>query len=261
MSILPLSIARVSNLLQTSVATQNIDGTQAQLVQIEQELATGKAVNQVSDNPSSAVVIQQIQKTLDYSTQYSSNITQATSQLNEAESQLGNVTTLLTQAQSIASANVASTTSASARASAATVVDSIYNQIVTLANQQFGGNYLFGGENAQNAPYNASAGGIQFQGTTSTLTNTVQTGAQLSFQVSGDQVFGGLSASISAGTNLSPELQTTDRLSDLAGATGKGVSLGSIQIGNGTTNTTVNLSEPTRLRMWFPISTRQGLRE
>lgn len=45
MSVLPLSIARVSNLLQTSTATQNIDGTQAELIQLEQELSTGKAVN------------------------------------------------------------------------------------------------------------------------------------------------------------------------------------------------------------------------
>jgi flagellar hook-associated protein 3 len=241
MSVLPLSIARVSNLLQTSVATQNIDGTQAQLLQVEQELSTGKAVNQVSDNPSAAVVIQQLQKTLNYSSQYSSNITQATSNLNETESQLGNITTLLTQAQSIASANVASTTSAAARASAATVINSIYNQVVTLANQQYNGTYLFGGQNAQNAPYNTSAGGIQFVGTTGTLTNTVQSGSNLSFQVSGDEVFGGLSPAISAGTNLTPELQATDRLSDLAGATATGVTLGSIQISNGTTTTTVNL--------------------
>jgi len=242
MSILPLSIARVSNLLQTSVATQNIDGTQSQLVQIEQELSTGKAVNQVSDNPSAAVMIEQLQKTLNYSTQYSSNITAATSNLNETESQLGNVTTLLTQAQSIASANVASTTSASARAAAATVVNSIYNQILSIANTQYNGTYLFGGENAQNAPYNSSAGGIQFVGTTGTLSNTVQIGSNLSFQVSGNEVFGGLSDSISTGTNLSPELQATDRLSDLAGATGTGIQLGSIQISNGTTTTSVNLS-------------------
>lgn len=241
-SILPLSIARVSNLLQTSVATQNIESTQTQMLQVEQELSTGKAVNQPSDNPSAAVVIQQLQKTLDYSTQYSGNITQAQNGLNDTEAQLTNVTTLLTQAQSIASANVASTTSASARASAAAVVDSIYNQILTIANQQFGGTYLFGGENAQNAPYNASNGGVQFTGTTTTLSNFVEQNSQLSFQVSGDRVFGGLSQSISAGTNLSPELQATDRLSDLAGATGTGVTPGSIQIGNGTTTATVNLA-------------------
>jgi len=106
MVILPLQTARVSVLLQQSVATENIDNTQSQLLNIEQELTTGKQVNQPSDNPSSAAIIQQLQKTLDYSAQYSTNITLGSNQLKQVDSTLGNITTLLTQAQSIASANV-----------------------------------------------------------------------------------------------------------------------------------------------------------
>jgi flagellar hook-associated protein 3 FlgL len=243
MSVLPLSIARVSTLLETSVSTQNIDSTQAQLVQLEQELSTGKRVSQISDDPSAAIVIQTLQKTLDYSTQYSSNISQEQSQLNETDSQLGNITTLLTQAQSIASSNVNSTTSAQARASAATIVDSIYNQVLSTANTQFEGKYLFGGQNAQNAPYNSSSGGIEFTGTIATLSNTVATGESLGFQVNGNDVFGGLSPSISNGTNIAPQLDATTRISDLTGANNKNVSLGAITIGNGTTTATVDLSK------------------
>jgi flagellar hook-associated protein 3 FlgL len=239
--ILPQS-ARVSNLLQASIATQNINGTQNQLIQVEQELSTGKQVNQVSDNPSSSAIIEQLQKTLDYSTQYSSNITQGTSQLNEVDSTLGNITTLLTQAQSIASANASNTVSPSARGSAAVVVDNIYNQILSLSNQQFEGTYLFGTDDATSAPYNASSGGVQFTGSTTVLQNTISQGTNLSFQVSGQQVFGGESPSISTGTALSPELQATDLVSSLAGASGKGVTLGTIGIGNGTTTINVDLT-------------------
>ena len=242
MSSLPIGLSRVSQLMQGSIATQNIDSTQAQLTQLEQELSTGKAVNVASDNPSAAAMIQQLQKTLDYSTQYSTNISQATSTLSQTESSLGNITTLLTQAQSIASANVSDTTSADARGEAATVVDSIYSQIVTEANSQYEGTYLFGTDNATSAPYNQSAGGIEYVGSSTTLDNTFEQGTQLSFQASPTTVFGGESASISAGSTLNPELETDDRISDLAGATGKGVTLGSIQIGNGTATATVDLS-------------------
>ncbi len=228
--------------MQTNVATQNINSVQSQLVSVEEELSTGKAVNVASDNPSAAAVIQQLQNTLSYSTQYSTNISQATSQLNEADSTLGNITTLLTQAQSIASANVSDTVSASSRAQAATVVDSIYSQILSEANSQYNGTYLFGTDSATSAPYNQSAGGIEFVGSTTTLSNTFEPGTTLGFQANPAQIFGGESASVSTGTNLTPALQTTDRISDLAGATGKGVTLGSIQIGNGTTTATVNLS-------------------
>jgi len=242
MSSLPIGLSRVSNLMQASIATQNIDSTQAQLTQLEQELSTGKAVNVASDNPSAAAMIQQLQKTLSYSTQYSTNITQATSTLNQTESTLGNITTLLTQAQSIASANVSDTTSADARSEAATVVDSIYSQIATEANSQYEGTYLFGTDNATTAPYNQSAGGMEFVGSTTTLTNTFEQGTQLSFQADPTTVFGGESASISAGTTLNPALEANDRISDLAGATGQGVTLGSIQIGNGSATATVDLS-------------------
>ena len=242
MMVLPLSTTRVSNLTQGSVATVNIDNMQAQLTQIEQELSTGKAVNVASDNPSAAAMIQQLQKTLDYNTQYATNINQAGSGLKQTDATLGNITTLLTQAQSIASANVSNTVSAESRKQAASVVDSIYNQILTIANSQYQGTYLFGTSNATSAPYNQSGSGVEFVGSTKTLVNTFQQGTDLGFQVDPTQVFGGESPSISAGTNLSPDVQPTDRIIDLAGAVGKGVSMGSVQIGNGTIAATVDLS-------------------
>jgi flagellar hook-associated protein 3 FlgL len=244
---LPIQLDRVSNLLQSNVATQNIDSTQQSLINVEQELTTGKAVNQPSDNPSAAAVIQQLQKTLDYRTQYSTNITSGSDQLNEVGSTLGDVTTLITQAQSIASANVSSITSSDARASAATVVDSLYNQALSLANTSYEGNYLFGGTNAQNAPYTQTAAGTQYDGVNSTLSNTFEEATTLSFQVTGQQVFGGQSASVSAGTDISPSVAATDRISDLAGTTGNGVTLGTIQIGNGTTTTSVDLTNASSL--------------
>ena len=239
---LPLQLARVSNLLQSSVATQTIDSTQQSLLTLEQQLSTGKAVNQVSDNPSAAAVIEQLQKTLDYRTQYSTNISAGTDQLNEVDSTLGDVTTLLTQVQSVASANVSNTVSASARASAATVVDSIYNQALSIANKSYEGNYLFGADNAQTAPYKETAAGVQYDGATGTLSNTFEEDTTLSFQVNGQQVFGGQSGSVSTGTDISPTIAATDRITDLNGATGQAVKLGTILIGNGTTTTSVDLS-------------------
>jgi flagellin-like hook-associated protein FlgL len=54
MSTISSQIIRVSNLLQTAASTQAIDQTQQQLLQIQNELSTGKQVNQPSDNPSAA---------------------------------------------------------------------------------------------------------------------------------------------------------------------------------------------------------------
>ena len=242
MSTVSLQTVRISNLFQGSLATQTINDTQQQLVEVEQELSTGKAVSQPSDNPSSAAVIEQLQKTIDYRAQYSTNITQGSSQLSEVDSTLGSLTALLTQAQSIASQNASSTVSAEARTSAAAVIDSIYSQSLTMANGQYEGTYLFGADTATTAPFVATAAGVQFAGTASTLSNTFDQGTDLNFQVSAAAAFGGSSPSVSTGTNVSPQLTAATRVVDLAGATGKGVQLGAIRIGNGTVSKSVDLT-------------------
>ncbi len=116
MSILPLNLARVSNLLRSNLATESISQTQSQLLDVQNELSTGKRVNQPSDDPSSAAIIQQLQKTLESRQGFSSNINQAKSQLGEVDSTLSNLNDLLQQAQQIASQNVSSTVSADQRA-------------------------------------------------------------------------------------------------------------------------------------------------
>jgi flagellar hook-associated protein 3 FlgL len=242
MSTAPIQLARVSALQMSYVANESINSTQSQILQIEQELSTGKAVNQPSDNPSAAAIIQQLQKTLDDQSGFTNNVNQAQSQLGEVDSTLGDLTNLLTQAQSIASANVSSTVTPQQRASAAAVVDSIYNQALQIANQQFEGSYLFGGDQQTTAPYVNAAGGVKYVGSNNALQISIDQQTQINFQVTGNNVFGGTSGQVVGSANLSPSLQPATRLMDLAGATSAGISQGAIQIGNGTTTATVDLT-------------------
>jgi flagellar hook-associated protein 3 FlgL len=242
MAIDALATARISDLYRSNLSVSSIDTTQTQLTQMEQELSTGKAVNVPSDNPTAAASIEQLQKTLTYQTQWTTNLSQGTSQLNEVDSTLGDLGTLLTQAQSIASANESDTVSADARSSAAAVIDSIFDQALSSANTQYDGSYVFGTDDAQSQPYFSTAGGTQFNGSSDTLSQTFDQATDLSFQVSGTQAFGGESASVSTGTDISPVLSGTQRITDLRGATDSGVKLGVIKIGNGATTTSVDLS-------------------
>ncbi|HSV12615.1 MAG TPA: flagellar hook-associated protein FlgL, partial [Tepidisphaeraceae bacterium] len=185
MAILPLQLARVSNLLRSDLATQAMSQQQQLLLQVQNEIATGKRVNTPSDDPSAAATIQQLQKTLDNRAGWTDNINAAKSQLGAVDSTLSDLNDLLQQAQQIASQNVSSTVSADQRASAAAVVDSLYDQAMTLANKQFNGAYLFGGDLSTDPPYVQATGGVQFVGSTTTLQNTVDQGKMLGFQVSG----------------------------------------------------------------------------
>ena len=90
--------------------------------------------------------MQQLRKTLEQRAGVRRQPQAGESHLGEVDSTLGDLTDLLQQAQTIASANVGSDVTADQRASAAAVVESLYSQAVSLANKQFEGMYLFAGD-------------------------------------------------------------------------------------------------------------------
>jgi flagellar hook-associated protein 3 len=243
MSVVPITTAGVSNLLQGQLPLQSIDQTQEQLLQLQNELSTGKSVNTPSDNPAAAAAIEQLNQAIQQSTAYNNNLQTAQSSLSQADSSMGSLQTLLTQAQSIASQNVGSTASATQRSAAADVVQSLYSQLLSIANTSNNGVYLFGGENSATAPFVQTANGIEYVGSTATLQTAVDQNMDQSFQVDGANLFGALSDAVQGSVNLAPSLSGTTRVSDLGGATNSGVQLGSIVISNGTQNATVNLGQ------------------
>jgi flagellar hook-associated protein 3 FlgL len=242
MSVLPLSIARVSSLMQANVATQTLNQTQSQLLTVENELSTGNAINQPSDNPAGASTILQLNQTLANRQAYATNLTQSTTSLSQVDTTLGSLEDLLNSAQSTASANVGSDVSAASRTAAAATIDSLTSEALTLGNTELNGQYLFGGDTDNDAPFVESDGSIKYVGSTTTLSNTVDEGTDLSYQVNANSVFGALSSQVQGTANLTPALTTDTQITDLQGARGLGVSLGTIQLSNGTTTANVDLT-------------------
>src|SRR4051812_41608487 len=243
MAIVPVQLARVSNTLRTTVSTGQITRTQQELLKVQNELSTGKRLNTPSDDPGDAAVVQQLQKTLEQRKAYADNITQAQGQLGEVDATLGDLTELLKQAQTIASANVGSDVTADQRAGAAAVVQSLYQQAVSLGNKQLNGTYLFAGDKATDPPFVATAGGVKFVGSADVLANRVDENTDLAFQVDGADAFGALSTRVQGTADLTPGLSPQTRLADLRGADGAGVRLGPVLLGNGTATKLVDLSK------------------
>ncbi len=242
MAILPLQLARVSNQLRTSIAQSQLAKTQQQLIEVQNQLATGNRINTPSDDPGNAAIVQQLQKTLEKAEAYSANIAQAKSSLGNMDATLADVSDLLLQAQTLASANVGSDVTPEARINAASIVDSLYSQALSLANKQFNGVYVFGGDKSTKAPYTGQAGGVQFVGSTQVLSNAYDDNTQMPFMVNGGQVFGAMSARAAGAKNLNPDVSATARLIDLNGALGNGIQPGAIQVSNGAITRTVDLS-------------------
>jgi flagellin-like hook-associated protein FlgL len=243
MAILPIQLARVSNLLRQNVATSSISKTQQQLLEVQNELVTGKHLNSPSDDPGDSAVVQQLQKLLEQRSAYADNLKHAQSQLGEVDSSLGDLTDQLQQAQQIASANVGTTVTAEERESAAAIVKAIQSQVLSLANKQFEGVFLFAGDRSTTAPFVDAVGGVKFVGDSNVLKNVYDENTKLPFMVDGADVFGALSTRVKGTVNLAPQLTLTTRIADVNGGTNDGVHLGSIQVGNGSVTKIVDLSQ------------------
>jgi flagellar hook-associated protein 3 FlgL len=242
MAILPIQLARVSNLLRTNVASQQITRGQRSLLDVQNELTTGKRLSSPSDDPGDAAIAQQLRKTLEQRAAYLDNLEHATNHLSEVDVTVGDLVDLLQQAQTIASANVGSDVTAEERASAAAIIESLYSQILSIANRQFEGVYLFAGDRLTEPPFVPEAGGVRFVGSAAVLQNTYDENTVRPFMVSGDELFGALSTRITGTADLTPALSADTRLIDLRGVGGEGIAKGSIQISDGTTAAIVDLS-------------------
>jgi flagellar hook-associated protein 3 len=243
MNIQPLQLARVSSLLSSNLSLSQINDTEKSLLDVQNQISTGKRLQQASDDPADAAVAIQLKKTLDQRQTYLTNLSTATSQLGEVDSSLGDLTSLIQQAQSIASANVGSDVTAEERQGAAAQVQAIYNQALTLGNKQLNGVYLFAGDKSTDPPFATTSGGVQFVGSTNVLQNAYDVNTIQPFMINGANVFGALSRRVQGSADLTPNLAMTTRIADLRGANNDGVHLGVISISDGSTSALVDLSK------------------
>ncbi len=239
----PLQTARVSNLLRSDYGRLSLARTQQDLLRAQNELATQRRLNTPSDSPGDAGIAQQIRKTLERRDAYKANISKATSQLSAVDSSLDELTNLLREAQTVASANVGADSTPEQRKSAAAVVQAIYNQALSLANQQFEGVYLFAGDKGGAPPYTEETGGVRFVGSFTPLKTAFDDRGPVAFGVDPSRIFGTLSDRVEGTVDLTPNLTGATRLDDLRGAGGTGIARETFTLGNGTTSAVIDLSD------------------
>jgi flagellar hook-associated protein 3 FlgL len=183
----------VSNLVNS------LDLTQASEQQLTAELSSGVRVNSLSQDPiasgENVLLLNQIQQ--DDSFTESSSLVQG--QLQVADSALGSVVTQLTQAISLATGANNGTLNASDLISISNQIAGIRDEVTSLANTSYQGQYIFGGGQTSTAPFTTST-------TTSPAVTTYNgdgdvnylqspNGQSIQLNVPGDQIFQGTGSS------------------------------------------------------------------
>lgn len=157
-----------------------------------QQISTGRAVNQLSDNPAAAaeVTLNHVQQSQD--AQYLQNISSLTAQGNTVDSTLSSVVTALTQAISLGVEGANGTLSDANRQAIAQQMTGIRDQVLSLANQTYQGSYLFAGTATSTQPFVLDANqpdGVAYNGNTGVNSVTISPGNTIAVNVPGSQIF------------------------------------------------------------------------
>jgi flagellar hook-associated protein 3 FlgL len=177
----------------------SLDQTQANEQQLSSELSSGVSITSLSQNPvdsgENVLLLNQIQQD-DSFTQSSSLVT---GQLQVADSALGSVVSELTQAISLATSANNGTMNASDVQSIGSQISGILDEVQSLANTSYQGQYIFAGGQTGTAPFATSTASspavTTYNGDEDVNYLEMPNGQQIQLNVPGDQIF------LGSGTN------------------------------------------------------------
>jgi flagellar hook-associated protein 3 FlgL len=136
----------------------DLTATENRITQLNKQITSGVRVSQASDDPVAIASILATQSDIDRTTQTQTNLQQASTVASSADGALASASSLLDQLRSLAAQGANSTATAATRATLNQQVQAIEQQLVSIANTQVEGRYIFGGDDPNTQPYTFQPG-------------------------------------------------------------------------------------------------------
>jgi flagellar hook-associated protein 3 FlgL len=166
----------------------NLQNRQTNLSTSQQQLTSGKRVNYASDDPTAAARAERALAAIARSDANQRTIDASRNVMTIGESALGDATDLLQSAREALVAAGNGSYSDSDRASLATKLQNIRDQLLAVANRSDGsGGYVFGGQGSSSPPFVDTTSGVAYQGQGGE--NLASTGERLTMTLDGQQIW------------------------------------------------------------------------
>ena len=181
---------RVTDSFMFQTYADTLSTLKSQMDTLTNQVASGKQVILPSDNPSSYAENMQITAEQSQNTQYASNLNSLKAQGAYYQTSLDSIGNILTSVKQLAVQMSSATVTATSRAAAASQVEGYIQQLAAVGNTKMGDTYIFGGEKANVAPYQADGsltGGVPIGGVAQVTVNSSTT---IDAGISGDTIFG-----------------------------------------------------------------------
>jgi flagellar hook-associated protein 3 FlgL len=181
-----------SQIVDSSLA--GISSAYARYADAQQKLNTGKQLNVPSDNPSGFAQSLDFTQQISEIDQYGKTLDHARGFIATSESALGDVSTALREARTLAVQGANYNPDDQARQAIATQIQDIINQLGTIGNTTYGSQHVFAGQRTTTAPFTSNGAGFTYSGGTAATYDAdvnldVGRGETLKTNVTGDQVF------------------------------------------------------------------------
>ena len=161
---------------------------------LSSELASGMSITQLQDNPVAAAQSTLLDGQIEQYDTFVQTSSGEASMMQVADSTLGDVVTQITQAISLGVEGSNGTQNASDNASVAQSLNGILNQVVSLANTSFQGQFLFSGSQGSVQPFtlntSTTPATVTYAGDTNVQFLETPSGQKLQMNLPGSTVFG-----------------------------------------------------------------------
>jgi flagellar hook-associated protein 3 FlgL len=123
------------------------------LIRLQEQSSTGSRINRVSDDPSTAHRVLELNSQKSTLENYTDNLLEVSSMLELSASTIGDIASVLSEARTRLTQIASGIYSDESRSTAAEGINDLLEQVVSLANTQQAREYLFGGGHSSTAPY------------------------------------------------------------------------------------------------------------
>ncbi len=179
-------VTRVTENMKYSLLTRNLSSVQDRCSELMLQLSTQKRINRPSDDPAGMSTVMNYRDMLASMEQYGRNIDGCTAWLNITESTLSSVNDILVKVQETAISQASATATAATRQESAATLESLIDQVLSLANTKLGDRYIFSGTKTGTKPFEVDG---SYEGNGEEMTLNIGKDRTMHYSFSGEAVF------------------------------------------------------------------------
>jgi flagellar hook-associated protein 3 FlgL len=195
---------RVANKTIYDTVAYNLGSCSQEMNKANEIVSSGKRINNLSDDPVGLTQALNVKSAISNLEQMQRNISRGNSWLASSESALTHVEDIISDTKALCVQMASATIDSTQRVSAVETVQNLFDEIISLANTNIAGSYIFSGSKTDTTPFSDNG---TYNGNSNAFTIKIGKDATIEVGSDGDAVFGNI---LSTMADLKTALETND---------------------------------------------------